>query len=55
MKGILIKGIAMPSSTEDGLTTFLDTRIYSDGTVLVPCMQGNCSTVKAEEVEIEEE
>jgi len=55
MKGILIKGIAMPTSTEDGLTTFLDARIYSDGEVQIPCMAGHCSTVQAEEVEIEEE
>ena len=54
MKAILIKGIEMPSSTEDGLTTFLDARIYSDGEVLIPCMHGNCSTVRAEQIEIEE-
>lgn len=55
MKGILIKGISMPEPTTDGMTTFLDARIYSDGEVLIPCMQGECGTVKAEEIEYTED
>lgn len=49
MKAIVIKGLEMPE--ESG---FLDVRINGDGTVLVPTHMGECSTVKAEQVEIEE-
>ena len=47
MKAILIKGVEMPKG--DG--TFLDVRINSDGSVLVPCAMGECTTASAEEVE----
>ena len=50
MKAVIIKGLEMPD--EKG---FVDARIYGDGTVLLPCCGGNCSTIKAEEIEIEEE
>ena len=55
MKAIIIKNVAMPTPTEDGLDTFLDVRIYSDGSVLIPCSEGNCSTVRAEQIEYKEE
>lgn len=55
MKAIVIKNVAMPEQTEDGLDTFLDVRIYSDGSVLIPCSEGNCSTVSAEQIEYLEE
>lgn len=54
-KGILIKGAEMPTPTQDGLDTFLDIRIYSDGSVLIPCGGGNCGSAKAEEIEYTEE
>ena len=54
-KGILIKGAEMPTPTQDGLDTFLDVRIYSDGSVLIPCGGGNCGSAKAEEIEYTEE
>lgn len=50
MKAIIIKGLEMPE--EKG---FIDARIYGDGSVLLPCAMGSCSTLKAEEVELEEE
>lgn len=49
MKAVIIKGIEMPAPG-----SFLDVRINSDGTVLIPCAMGECDTVKAEEIEIEE-
>ena len=53
-KGILIKGVTMPTATEDDLTTFMDARIYSDGSVLLPC-GGNFGECTAEEIEYTEE
>lgn len=47
MKAVVIKGLELP---EEG--SFVDVRINSDGTVLLPCAQGECSTIKAEEIEI---
>ena len=47
MKSILIKGVEMPKA--DG--TFLDVRIYADGSVLIPCAMGNCTNASAEEVD----
>ena len=49
MKAILIKGIEMPN--ENG---FLDIRVYGDGSVVIPCCDGNFSEVKAEETEVED-
>lgn len=54
MKAIIIKNAEMPTPTQDGLDTFLDVRIYSDGSVLIPCAEGNCNTVRAEETDLEE-
>ena len=53
MKAIIIKGLGMPVPTDDGMTTFVDARIYSDGSVLLPC-NGETLEASAEEVEIEE-
>ena len=50
-KSVIIHGLAMPEPTEDGLKTFVDVRIYSDGEVLLPCAAGECDTLKAEEAE----
>lgn len=50
MKAIIIKGVEMPE--KEG---FLDARIYGDGTVLLPTHMGECGSVKAEEVEIDQE
>ena len=50
MKAIIIKGIEMPD--ERG---FIDARIYGDGTVLLPCAAGECGTVTAEEIELEDD
>lgn len=49
MNAIIIKGLEMPN--ENG---FLDVRIYGDGTVLIPTHMGECTEVKAEQVEVEE-
>lgn len=49
MKAILLKGLEMPQGEE----TFLDVRINSDGTVLIPCGTGECDTVRAEQIEVE--
>lgn len=48
MKAILLKGLEMPK----GEGTFLDVRIYADGSVLVPCGDGECAEASAEETEI---
>ena len=53
MKAIIIKGLGMPVPTDDGMTTFVDARIYSDGSVLLPC-NGETLEASAEEVNIEE-
>ena len=50
MKAIIIKGVEMPDPRG-----FLDVRIYGDGSVLIPCAMGECGTVKAEEIEVEDE
>ena len=47
MKTIIIKGLEMPD--QNG---FIDARIYGDGTVLLPCATGECSTVTAEAAEL---
>ena len=49
MKAIIIKGVEMPD--QNG---FIDARIYGDGTVLLPCAAGECSTVTAEAIELSE-
>lgn len=46
MKSVIIRGLELP---EDG--GFVDVRIYSDGSVLIPCAMGECGTMKAEEIE----
>lgn len=51
MKAVVIKNLEMPT----GEGTFVDARIYSDGKVLLPCSDGNCSEVEAEEIEIQDE
>jgi len=55
MKAIIIKNVCMPTKTDSGLDTFMDVRIYSDGEVLIPCAQGNCTETTAEEIEYTEE
>ena len=47
MKAIILKGLEMPK----GEGTFLDVRIYADGSVLIPCAMGNCTNASAEEVD----
>lgn len=49
MKAVLIKGLEMP---DDG--GFVDVRINSDGSVLLPCAMGECGTLKAEEIECDD-
>ena len=50
MKAVLIKGLEMPT----GENTFVDVRIRSNGTVLIPCAENQGEGCKAEEIEIEE-
>ena len=52
-KGVFIKGLDMPKPTDDGMTTFVDARIYSDGSVLLPC-NGELGETTAQEIEIED-
>lgn len=51
MKALLIKGLEMPT----GDNSFVDIRIQSNGTALLPCGMGFCSTYEVEEVETEPE
>ena len=50
MKAVLIKGIGMP----EGEGTFIDVRINSDGSVLIPCGPGEIGECTAEEINCEE-
>lgn len=50
MKAVLIKGLEMP----EGENTFIDVRINSNGSVLIPCADHQGEGCKAEEIEIEE-
>ena len=50
MKAILIKGIGMP----EGENTFVDVRINSNGSVLIPCADNQGEGCTAEEIEVEE-
>ena len=50
MKAILIKGIGMP----EGENTFIDIRVHSDGSVLIPCGCDQGDGCKAEETEVNE-
>ena len=47
-------GVPRFSFEANGLTTFMDARIYSDGSVLLPC-GGNFGECTAEEIEYTEE
>ncbi len=47
MKAVVIKGLELP---EEG--GFVDVRINSDGTVLLPCAMGECNTLEAKEIDI---
>ena len=50
-KAVIIHGLGMPVPTDDGMTTFVDVRIQSNGEVLLPLCNGECGTMKAEEIE----
>ena len=54
MKAIIIKGLGMPVPTDDGMKTFCDVRIYSDGSVLVVSCPGEFDECSAEETEVNE-
>lgn len=50
MKALIIKGLELP--TTEG--SFIDIRIQSDGTALLPCGMGMASVYTVEEIELPE-